>query len=74
MESERYFVPRPEKPPILYHGTITPNIELFKPRKRYTPSSDSGPRVYASGNPAFAAAHSFPWHSGEGVRLSCVGE
>jgi len=47
------------------------DIEEFEPRKRYTPGvADVPPRIYASGNPAFAAAHSFPWSSDEGVDLS----
>ncbi len=59
-----------EKPALLFHGTITPNLQEFEPRKRYTPQgADVPPRIYATGNPAFAAAHSFPWSSDEGVEL-----
>ncbi len=60
-----------EKPSFLFHGSISGDIMEFEPRKRYTPRGlDVPPRVYATGIPAFAAAHSFPWHSGEGVQLS----
>ncbi|MBL7045870.1 MAG: hypothetical protein ISR99_02480 [Parcubacteria group bacterium] len=71
MESERDFLPKLEKPDSLYHGTNDGGIESFEPRKRYTPNGfDVPPRVYATANPAFAAAHSFPWMSSEGVDLS----
>lgn len=58
-----------EKPEFLFHGSIGAGIELLEPRKRYTPSAGVPERVYASGNPAFAAAHSFPWSSDEGIDL-----
>jgi len=57
-----------EKPPLVYHGSSVEIAEL-EPRERFTPAEGVGNRVYASDLPAFAAAHSFPWHSGEGVEL-----
>jgi hypothetical protein len=62
MESENQFV---------YHGSVTSDITEFEPRKRYTPSgTDVLPRIYASPNPMFAAAHSFPWSSDEGIDVT----
>jgi hypothetical protein len=64
-----------EKPKFVYHGSVTGNIDVFEPRKRYVPSgANVPPRVYAAINPAFAAAHSFPWSSDEGIDLSIEGE
>ncbi len=67
-------IPSPEKkekPAFLYHGSLSHNVTEFEPRRRFVPQGvDASPRVYATGLPAFAAAHSFPWHSGEGVELS----
>jgi hypothetical protein len=55
----------------LYHGTQIDNIEHLEPRLRYTPGKESSspPGIYASDLPAFAAAHSFPWSSDEGIDL-----
>ena len=70
-ESESNNAEKHEKPPFLYHGSITPNIESLEPRKRYTPGGQNVPeRIYAGDLPAFAAAHSFPWGSNEGFDLS----
>ena len=63
-----------EKPAFVYHGSITPNIQEFEPRERYKPQEGVGARIYATDLPAFAAAHSFPWHSAEGFDLSLVEE
>ena len=57
-----------EKPPFVYHGSSVEITEL-EPRERFTPAEGVGSRVYASDLPAFAAAHAFPWHSGEGIEL-----
>jgi hypothetical protein len=60
-----------EKPEILYHGSNVPKIEVIEPRKRYTPGGRNvTERIYAGDLPAFAAAHSFPWGSGEGFDLT----
>lgn len=54
----------------LYHGSITQNIKILEPRKRYTPQGKIDySAIYATSLPAYAAAHSFPWSTDEGVRL-----
>lgn len=54
----------------LYHGSQADNIEMLEPRKRYTPGEiPNSPAIYASDDPAFAAAHAFPWSSSEGIDL-----
>lgn len=62
-------------PMKLYHGTLTDNIELLEPRLRYTPGEeeDSPAGIYATDDPAFAAAHAFPWSSLEGIDLHYEG-
>lgn len=71
METEKNFQPKPEKLAIVYHGSVSGDIQEFEPRKRFTPSgADVPPRVYATPNPAFAAAHSFPWSSDEGIDVT----
>lgn len=55
---------------FVYHGTITGGIKEFEKRKRYVPGGADVPaRIYAAINPAFAAAHSFPWSSDEGIDI-----
>jgi len=56
---------------LLYHGSLTDGIERLTPRVRFTPGEElSSPAgIYASDLPAFAAAHSFPWFSAEGIDL-----
>jgi len=64
-----------ETPEFVYHGSVTGGIDTFEPRKRYVPGgADVPPRVYATINPAFAAAHSFPWSSDEGIDLKIEGQ
>lgn len=55
----------------LYHGSLTDGIQVLEPRQRYTPGNEeSSPAgVYAASDPAYAAAHSFPWSSDEGIDL-----
>lgn len=57
--------------PHFYHGSSTDGIERLEPRRRYTPGEEfnSPASIYASDLPAFAAAHSFPWATEEGVDL-----
>lgn len=59
------------EPLYFYHGSSVDGIACLEPRLRYTPGeeSDSPASVYASDLPAFAAAHSFPWSSDEGIDL-----
>lgn len=43
---------------------------MLRPHKRYTPSDAiTYEAIYATPLPAFAAAHSFPWSTKEGVHL-----
>lgn len=58
-------------PSFLYHGSSTPGIEILEPRKRYTPGyeQNSPEGIYASDDPAFAAAHAWEWSSNEGILL-----
>ncbi len=56
----------------LYHGTVRRDLTILTPQTRYTPGdaalADSiPPRIYATYNPAYAVAHSFPWSSDDGV-------
>jgi len=54
----------------LYHGSIAQNLKTLEPRKRYTPQGKiSYSAVYATPIPGYAATHSFPWSSDEGVGL-----
>jgi len=58
----------------IYHGTVQKGLELIKPFKRYTPGgediADSIPaRIYATYEPAYAIAHSFPWSSDDGLDI-----
>lgn len=55
-----------EKPPFLYHGSVTSEIKELEPRHRHTPYEEAGYRIYASHSPAFSAAHGFSWSSEEG--------
>jgi len=61
---------------FLYHGSATDGIKYLEPRLRYTPGEEfiSPAGVYASDLPAFAAAHSFPWTSNEGIDLYVDGK
>ena len=56
----------------LYHGSVTPNIKILEPRKRYTPQGINLSAIYATPLPAFAAAHAFPWSTDEGIDLDVV--
>jgi hypothetical protein len=65
----------PQKPPLLYHGSVTQDIKALEPRHRYSPAGKIHyGAVYATPLPAFAVAHSFPWSSDEGIGLDVVGE
>lgn len=67
MESERKFIPNPEKPKFVYHGSD----KLFtkvKTGSRSRPDNKNVPRLFASPNPAFAAAQGgFEWYSDDGI-------
>lgn len=57
----------PEKPPFLFHGSLTGDIEELEPRERHKPEESIGARVYATPFPAWAAAHSWDWSSEDRV-------
>jgi len=62
----------------VYHGTTKQKLEIIKPFKRYTPGGEDiagriPPRIYATYNPAYAAAHSFPWSSEDGFDIKVEG-
>ena len=58
----------------LYHGSIIQNLKILKPRKRYTPAGKIDfAAIYATKLPAYAACHSFPWSSKEGIDLNIIG-
>jgi hypothetical protein len=56
----------------LYHGSTAGGIEELEPRRRFTPGvlgTAAPPAVYATDDPAYAAAQAFPWSSAEGFDL-----
>jgi hypothetical protein len=54
----------------LYHGSTIQDIKRLEPRKRYTPQGKVDySAIYATPLQAYAAAHSFPWSTDEGVEL-----
>ena len=63
----------------IYHGTVVKNLTTLSPQKRYTPGDETvadtiSPRIYATYNPAFAVAHSFPWSSKDGIDIKIESE
>lgn len=59
----------------IYHGTVTKDLQVLEPHKRYTPGGEEladgiSARIYASYEPAYAVAHSFPWSSDEGIDIA----
>ena len=58
---------------VLYHGSTTPDLKTLEPRKRYTPSNDINyESIYATPIEGYAATHSFPWSTDEGVDLDVI--
>jgi ABC-type dipeptide/oligopeptide/nickel transport system ATPase component len=59
--------------PYLYHGSTTSGIKVLEPSHRYSPAGKiEYNAIYATPMKAYAAAHSFPWSSDEGVNLDVV--
>jgi hypothetical protein len=61
----------------IYHGTVQKDLSVIKPFKRFTPGGEDladtiPPRIYATYEPAFAVAHSFPWSSEDGIDIVLV--
>lgn len=63
-----------EKPPFLYHGSLTAGIKELEPRERHKPDENIGSRIYATPLPGWAVAHSFPWSSDEGFDANVEGD
>jgi len=58
----------------LYHGSATQHLKTLEPRKRYTPQGKIDyASIYATPLAGYAATHSFPWSSDEGVILNVDG-
>lgn len=54
MESERRFTPKPEKPPVLFHASRNPDIDIFEPRIGKRRDENEGAQVFATPNKAMA--------------------
>jgi len=55
MESEKNFVPKPEKPPVLFHASRNQNIDVFEPRAEKTRDANEGPQVFGTPSRAMAS-------------------
>lgn len=55
MESEKNFVPKLEKPPILFHASRNQNIDVFQPRAEKTRDESEGPQVFGTPSRAMAS-------------------
>ena len=55
MESERNFIPKPEKPRVLFHASRNQNIGIFEPRAEKTRDENEGPRVFGTPSRAMAS-------------------
>lgn len=60
MESEKAFVPKPEKPPVLFHASSNRSIDRFEPRDEKTRDESEGPRVFAAPTRAMASVFMVP--------------
>lgn len=54
MESERNFIPKPEKPPVLYHASKNAGIKTFEPRIGKRRDENEGAQVFATPSKAMA--------------------
>lgn len=55
MESERSYIPKPEKPSVLYHASSDLAVETFLPRSRKVRDPNEGPRIFATPSRAIAS-------------------
>lgn len=55
MIGEKSFIPKPEKPPVLFHASRNKAIEVFEPRAEKTRDENEGLRVFATPSRAMAA-------------------
>lgn len=54
MESEKNFIPKPEKPPVLYHASRSGEIDIFEPRIGKRRDENEGAQVFATPSKAMA--------------------
>lgn len=54
MESERNFMPKPEKPAFLYHASRNAGIESFEPRDGKKRDENEGAQIFATPSKAMA--------------------
>jgi len=54
MESERNFIPKPEKPKVLYHASRNADIESFEPRIGKRRDENEGAQIFATPSKAMA--------------------
>ena len=54
MESESQYIPKLEKPPVLFHATRNSDIEIFEPRSEKTRNEFEGPKVFGTPSRALA--------------------
>jgi hypothetical protein len=54
MESERNFIPKPEKPAVLYHASRNADIESFEPRIGKRRDENEGAQIFATPSKAMA--------------------
>ncbi|MES2314471.1 MAG: hypothetical protein V4524_00850 [Patescibacteria group bacterium] len=55
IESEKNFIAKPEKPPVLFHASRSPDIKVFEPRAEKVRNSNEGPKVFATPSRAMAS-------------------
>lgn len=54
MESERDFIPQPEKPAVLYHASRSGDVAKFEPRIGKRRDEDEGAQIFATPSKAMA--------------------
>lgn len=54
MESEKNFLPKPEKPPVLYHASRSGNIDVFEPRIGKRRDENEGAQIFATPSKAMS--------------------
>lgn len=62
-----------KRPPVLYHASNNPNIEVFEPRVESVRDKDEGPMVFATPDKAFATCFIVPT-SGSWVKIGRFSE
>jgi len=54
MESENQFIPKLEKPTVLFHSTRNPDIKVFEQCSESTRNEKEGPKVFGTPSRALA--------------------